>query len=352
MQSFVYDQPATRVIFGIGSLDRLSEEVQRLGARRVIVLSTPEQRSDAEQAERRLGQMAAGIYAQAVMHVPIETARAAREVAKRLDADCYVAIGGGSTIGLGKAIALETAMPIVAVPTTFAGSEMTPIYGLTEGGIKKTGRDRRVLPRTVIYDPTLTLTLPSKIAGPSGMNAIAHCVEGLYAQDANPIMTLLAAEGIRALSRSLPVVVNEPKNLEARSDALYGAWLAGTVLGNVGMAIHHKLCHTLGGTFNLPHAETHTVVLPHAMEFNRVAASDAMRIAAGALGSRDAAQGVYDLAARLGAPLSLKDIGMPADGLDRAAKLATENPYYNPRPVEYAGVRQLLENAFLGKRPA
>jgi len=351
MHPFVYDQPATRVIFGIGSLDRLSDEVKRLGARRAIVLSTPQQRSDAEAAALRLGEMSAGIYAEAVMHVPIETARTARDVARTLDADCYVAIGGGSTIGLGKAIALETGMPIIAVPTTFAGSEMTPIYGLTEGGIKKTGRDRKVLPRTVLYDPSLTLTLPAKIAGPSGMNAIAHCVEGLYAQDANPIMSLLAAEGIRALSRSLPIVVHEPGNLEARSDAVYGAWMAGTVLGNVGMAIHHKLCHTLGGTFNLPHAETHTVVLPHAMNFNRTAAPAAMRIAAQALGASDAPQGVYDLAAKLGAPLALKDIGMPAEGLDRAAKLATENPYYNPRVVEYSGVRQLLENAYHGHRP-
>ena len=223
MRTFVYDQPASRVIFGLGSLDRLPEEVKRLGASRAIVLSTPEQRTDAEEAAKRLGDMSAGIYPQAVMHVPIETARAARAAAKDLGADCYVAIGGGSTIGLGKAIALETGMPIVAVPTTFAGSEMTPIYGLTEGGVKKTGRDRRVLPRTVLYDPKLTLTLPAKIAGPSGMNAIAHCVEGLYAQDANPIMTLLAAEGIRALSRSLPVIVQEPRNLEARSDAMYGA---------------------------------------------------------------------------------------------------------------------------------
>jgi maleylacetate reductase len=352
MRSFVYDHPATRVIFGVGSLDRLAEEVKRLGARRAIVLSTPEQRGDAEDVARRLGDMSAGIYPEAVMHVPIEIARAARDVAKQLDADCYVAIGGGSTIGLGKAIALETGLPIVAIPTTFAGSEMTPIYGLTEGGIKKTGRDRKVLPRTVLYDPKLTLTLPAKIAGPSGMNAIAHCVEGLYAQDANPIMTLFAAEGIRALSRSLPVVVNEPSNLKARSDALYGAWLAGTVLGSVGMAIHHKLCHTLGGSFNLPHAETHTVVLPHAIAFNREAAPEAMRVAAEALGVQDAAQGAYDLAARLGGPLALKDIGMPADGLDHAARLATENPYYNPRPVEYSGVRRLLENAFYGVRPA
>jgi len=351
MRNFVYDQPATRVIFGVGALDRLQEEVKRLGARHAIVLSTPEQRAVAEEAMRRLGDMAAGLFTEAVMHVPIETARAARDMARELGADCYVAVGGGSTTGLGKAIALETGMPILAVPTTYAGSEMTPIYGITEGGLKKTGRDRRVLPRTVLYDPTLTVSLPAHISGPSGMNAIAHCVEGLYAEDANPIMTLLAAEGIRALTRSLPIVVREPGNLEARSDALYGAWLAGSVLGAVGMAIHHKLCHVLGGTFNLPHADTHTVVLPHTVAFNREAAPEAMRIAAEALGAKDAARGIYDLIKRIGAPIALKDIGMPEDGLDRAAQLATENPYYNPRKVEYAGVRELLENAYRGTRP-
>ncbi len=351
MRGFVYDQPASRVIFGVGSLDRLLEEVQRLGAKRALVLATPEQRSDAEDAARRLGSVAAGVYAGAVMHVPIETARAAREEARRRQADCCVAIGGGSTIGLGKAIALESGLPIVAVPTTYAGSEMTSIYGLTEGGVKKTGRDRKVLPKTVIYDPALTVTLPPKTSGPSGMNAIAHCVEGLYAQDANPIISLLASEGIRALARSLPVVVREPANLDTRADALYGAWLAGTVLGATSMSIHHKLCHTLGGTFNLPHAEVHTVILPHAVAFNREAAPEAMRIVAEALGANDAAQGIYDLAVRIGAPIALKDIGMPADGLDRAAKLATENPYYNPRPIDYSGIRQLLENAYSGSRP-
>jgi len=315
-------------------------------------LSTPEQRADAEDVARRLGDLSAGVYDQAVMHVPIETARAAREEARRLNADCCVAIGGGSTIGLGKAIALESSLPILAIPTTYAGSEMTPIYGLTEAGIKKTGRDRRVLPKTVIYDPVLTLTLPARIAGPSGMNAIAHCVEGLYAPDGNPIISMFAAEGIRALARSLPTVVREPKNLEARSDALYGAWLAGVVLGSVSIGIHHKLCHTLGGTFNLPHAEVHTVILPHATAFNRAAAPEAMRIAAAALGAKDAAQGLYDLAIAVGAPIALKDIGMPADGLERAAELATQNPYANPRPVEYAGVLELLRNAYAGTRPS
>jgi maleylacetate reductase len=351
MRGFVYDQPSIRVIFGAGALDRLAEEVKRLGARRALVLATPEQRGDAEEAARRLGELAVGVYAEAVMHVPIETARAACETARRLNADCSVAIGGGSTTGLAKAIALESGLPIVCVPTTYAGSEMTPVYGITEGGLKKIGRDPRVRPRTVLYDPALTVTLPAKIAGPSGMNAIAHCVEALYAQDGNPVISLMAADGIRALARSLPVVVQEPANLDARADALYGAWLAGSALGATSMSIHHKVCHTLGGSFHLPHAEVHTVILPHAAAFNRDAAPEAMRIVAAALGAADAAQGIYDLAVRIGAPTALKDIGMPLDGLDRAARLATESPYYNPRPVDYAGVRQLLEDAYYGKRP-
>src|SRR2546427_2373135 len=361
MRSFVYDQPAIRVIFGIGVIDQLPEEVQRLGARRALVLASPGRRPIAEEAARRLGTAAAGVYAEPAMHVPIDVARAVCETAKRLEADCCVTIGGGSTIGLGKAIALEnkasgangaSALPIVAVPTTYSGSEMTPIHGVTEGGLKRTGRDRRVLPKTVLYDPTVTVTLPPRISGPSGMNAIAHCVEALYAPDANPIISLLAAEGIRALARSLPVVVKEPAHLDARADALYGAWLAGTALGATSMSIHHKLCHTLGGAFNLPHADVHTVILPHAVAFNREAAPEAMRLAADALGARDAAQGIFDLAVRLGAPLALKDIGMPADGLDRAARLAAENPYDNPRPIEYAGGGALLEHAYHGTRPA
>ena len=350
MRDFVYEQPARRVIFGVGSLSKLSEEVKRLG-KRALVLSTPEQRKDAENVSAQLGDISVGVFANAVMHVPIEVAHAARDKARELGADVYVAVGGGSTIGLGKAIALETSNPIVAIPTTFAGSEMTPIYGLTEPGLKKTGRDYRVLPRTVIYDPTLTLTLPARIAGPSGMNAIAHCVEALYAEDGNPIISLMAAEGIRALARALPTVVREQSNLDARADALYGAWLSGISLGSTSMGIHHKLCHTLGGTFNLSHADVHTVVLPHATAYNRTAAPDAMNAIAHALGAQDAAQGLFDLAKAIGAPTALKDIGMPADGLDKAADLAVQNPYYNPEPLDRGKIRQLLENAYNGTRP-
>jgi maleylacetate reductase len=351
MHSFVFDQPAYRVIFGVGSIDALPEEVRKVGAKRALVVSTPAELPFAEDAARRLGGIAAGMFTEAVMHHPIEVVHAARQRAKELDADCYVTIGGGTTTGTGKLIALETAMPVIAVPTTYAGSEMTPIYGVTENGVKKTGRDRKVLPRTVIYDPALTVSLPAHVSGPSGMNAMAHCVEALYAHDGNPIVTLMAAEGIRALAHALPIVVKEPANLDARSDALYGAWLAGLVLGVASIGIHHKLCHTLGGTFNLPHAEVHTVVLPHATAYNRDYAPAAMKVAADALGASDAAQGIYDLIGRIGAPRALKDIGMPADGIDRAAELAVQNQYPNPRPIEIGPIRELLRNAYEGKRP-
>jgi maleylacetate reductase len=351
MRSFVHEQFTARVVFGAGSIDRLAAEVKQLSAKRAMVLSTPGQRKLADEAARRLGVATAGIHAEAVQHVPVETARAGREAARRLAADCAVAIGGGSTIGLGKAIALDTGLPLIAIPTTYSGSEMTPIYGVTELGQKRTGRDRKVMPRVVIYDPALTVGLPAKVSGPSGMNALAHCVEAIYAEETSPVAPLIAAEGIRALAHALPVVVTEPENLDTRGEALYGSWLAGMALGTATMGIHHKLCHTLGGSFNLPHADLHSVILPQAAAYNRDAAPAAMKTIAAALGAKDAAQGLYDLAKRLGAPLALKDIGMPEDGLDRAAQLACDNPYRNPRPVELAAVRQLLEDAFQGERP-
>jgi maleylacetate reductase len=349
--TFVFNSTIPRVVFGPGSMRHLVREIDQLGAKRALVLCTPEQRASAEAVREIIGGRCAGVFDRAVMHVPIETAREARSMAKELGADCAIAIGGGSTTGLGKAIALESALPILAIPTTYAGSEMTPIYGITESGLKKTGRDARVLPKTVIYDPELTLSLPAGLSVTSGINAMAHAAEGLYAQDANPIMSLLAEEGIRALAQGLPRIVADTKDIEARGDALYGAWLCGAVLGNVGMSLHHKLCHTLGGSYNLPHAETHTVVLPHTLAYNATAAPDAMTRIARALGRDDAARGMFELASSLGAPVALKDIGMPESELDRCAEIASRNAYWNPRPVETGAIRSLLEDAFHGRVP-
>lgn len=348
---FSYEPLPARVIFGAGSLAQLPDQAAHLGATRILVLTTPGQQALGARAAALLGARSVGVYAGAVMHVPLESATAARAEAVRANADACLAIGGGSTIGLAKAIALESGLPVIAVPTTYAGSEMTPIWGLTNAGVKQTGRDLRVLPRLVIYDPELTLSLPPQIAGPSGINALAHCVEALYAPDTNPIISLMAEEGIRALAKHLPVVAKTPGDLEGRTGALYGAWLAGAALGAATLGLHHKLCHTLGGSFNLPHAEVHTVILPHAVGYNAAAAPQAIARVAQALGSEHAAGALFDLAVALGAPTSLQTIGMRNQDLERAAELATQNTYPNPAPITRAGVRQLLDDAFYGRRP-
>lgn len=351
MQSFMYTPQPARVIFGAGALNQLAQEIDTLGCKKALVLSTPEQRGSAERVAGLLGPRAAAVFDRAVMHVPIETAREARELARKLGADCAVAMGGGSTTGLGKAIALDSGLPIVAIPTTYAGSEMTPIYGITEAGLKKTGRDLRVLPRTVIYDPELTLSLTASLSVTSGINAIAHAAEGLYAVDRNPIMDMMAEEGIAAMGRALPCIVKDKADAVARSDALYGAWLCGTVLGHVGMALHHKLCHTLGGTFNLPHADTHTIILPHVLGYNGSHAPEAMERIRRALNGQHAPQAVYDLARDNGAPVALKNLGVSEKDMDKACEVALQNQYPNPRPLERRALRQLLQNAWEGVRP-
>ena len=349
--AFVHQSLAVKVVFGVGTLDQVAEEVGALGAKKALVLCTPGRTDLAEDVAGRLGAASVGVFSGAVMHVPAECADAGIAQARSREADCCVAVGGGSTIGLGKAIALQSDLPILAIPTTYSGSEMTPIWGMTRDGIKTTGRDSKVLPRTVIYDPTLTVSLPPHISATSGMNAIAHCVEALYSETANPITSLMAEESIRALGTALPQVVSKPTDLIARAEALYGAWLAGAALGAVGMAIHHKLCHTLGGSFNLPHADVHTVIIPHAAHYNRDAAATAMSRVAMALDGRDGPAALYDLAEKIGAPRALKDIGMKYEDLDRAARLATTQPYFNPMPVTLQGIRALLENAYHGRRP-
>ncbi|QYY33139.1 MULTISPECIES: maleylacetate reductase [Cupriavidus] len=354
MKAFQYAARAQRIVFGAGTIRQVGEEIDALGASSVLVLSTPEQRRLAEQVSDLLGARAIGIFDRAVMHVPVETARAACAMAFELGADSVVAIGGGSTTGLAKAIALEMSVPVLAIPTTYAGSEMTTIYGLTDAGLKRTGTDVRVLPRTVIYDPELTYLLPAAISVTSGINALAHAAEGLYAHDRNPISDLMAREGIQAMAAALPALVSERDTArlrEARAQALYGAWLCGAVLGSVGVALHHKLCHTLGGSFNLPHAETHTIILPHALAYNAKAAPDAMASIAQALGADNAAQGAFDLARTTGAPLGLRQIGMREDELDKACEIALQNQYPNPRPLEAGAIRELLQNAWEGRRP-
>jgi alcohol dehydrogenase class IV len=299
-----------------------------------------------------LGDMSAGHFAEATMHTPVGVTERALEILRTANADSIVGLGGGSTTGLAKALALRSGLPQFILPTTYAGSEMTPILGETKDGVKTTQRTNKVLPQVVIYDIDLTMTLPPALSGVSGMNAIAHAVESLYAQDSNPIVSLMALEGISSLAVALPKIQTAPSDPQVRRDALYGAWLCGICLGSAGMALHHKLCHTLGGAFDLPHAETHTVILPHAVAYNADAVPEIMQRIAGALGSATAAGGLYELAGKVGAPRSLQQLGMRSDQIEKAADLAVMNSYWNPRPVTRTDVLALLQRAFKGESPA
>ncbi|GAA3775945.1 maleylacetate reductase [Streptomyces chiangmaiensis] len=349
---FTYDALPMHVRFGPGVIAELGAELGRLGLGRALVLCSPEQEKTGELAAEALRGRAAGVLAQARMHVPIEVAHLARERAAALGADACVAVGGGSAIGLGKAVALEQGLPIVAVPTTYAGSEMTPVWGLTEGGRKRTGRDPRVLPVSVLYDPELTADLPIGMSVTSGLNAVAHAVESLYAPDSSPIVSMMAEEGVRAMTAALPAIVAAGSDRDARARALFGAWLCGACLGATTMSLHHKLCHALGGTLDLPHAPTHTAVLPHALAYNQRATPAAVAALSRALGAGNPARALWDLAGELGAPRSLAELGMAEADIARIAEQVVTSPYANPVPVTRDGVVRLLQAAWAGEPPA
>lgn len=349
---FVYEGLPTRVIFGSGTRSAVRDEAVRLSMSRVLILHGPPHAAIAAQLGSQLTERHIGTFAGARMHTPVDVTQEALALAVELRVDGVVAIGGGSTTGLAKALALRTDLPLIVLPTTYAGSEMTPILGETRDGVKTTLRSLKVLPETVIYDVDLTMDLPPRLSGVSGMNAVAHSVEALYAQDANPVVSALALQSIRALAKALPAVCTDPNNRTARADALYGAWLAGMCLGSVGMALHHKLCHTLGGTFDLPHAETHSIVLPHALAYNAPLIPEVMAQLCDALGVTDVPAVLHELNRAIGAPQGLREIGMPEQGIDQAVDLTLANPYWNPRSLERDGLRQLIAQAYRGDTPS
>lgn len=349
-ENFLYQGSPATIIFGRGSSTKVSEWVERTGRSRAVVLSTPQQEQDARALADRLGAVCVGVYPGAVMHTPTDITDKAVDYVTSAGADCLIALGGGSTTGLGKAISWRTGLTQIVIPTTYAGSEVTSILGETKDGLKTTFKDRKILPGVVIYDPDLTIGLPIAMSVTSGLNAIAHAAEALYAADRNPVSSLMAAEGMRALARSLPVISGDAQNAEARSDALYGAWLCGTVLGTVGMALHHKICHTLGGSFGMPHAETHAVMLPHTIGFNALAVTELTRPIADIFGGTPG-QGLFDFARSIGAPMSLRELGFAEADLDRATEIAASSPYPNPRPFDRQSLSTLLRQAWNGDRP-
>ncbi len=349
MRAFRYEGLPSRVVFGAGcAAGELDQELERLGARRVLLVVTDQELA---LATRLTGSLASvvGTFTGVRPHVPVGVVDEACALAVQVGADALLCIGGGSTTGTAKAVALRTGLPIVAVPTTYAGSEVTPVWGTTEGARKTTGRSPVVLPRTVLYDPDLTTTLPVGLTAASAMNAMAHCIEAFYAAGSNPVTDLVAAEGVRALASGLPPVMAEAGHAAGRADLLYGAYLAGSAFAVAGSGLHHRICHVLGGAFDLPHAETHTIVLPHVTAFNEPAVPGLSRAAA-ALGAPSATAGLGRLVETISAPTALLDVGMGEADLDLAVALVVEKDLTdNPRPVAEADVRAILTGALHGR---
>jgi alcohol dehydrogenase class IV len=349
---FIHDTLPQRVCFGSGqAAANLRDEIAGLGAGMVMLIAS-------KSGMRAADEIAAGLpialrYDDVVMHVPVEVAERARAAAVTHDIDALVSVGGGSATGLAKAIAMTTGLPVIAVPTTYAGSEATPLWGLTEGARKTTGTDLRVLPKVIIYDAALTTSLPVEMSVASGLNALAHCVDAMWGPNADPIDAALAAEGIRALTAGLPLVVADPQGLEGRERTLYAAYLSAAAFASAGSGLHHKICHVLGGKYNLPHAQTHATVLPYVLAFNGPAAPDAERRIAAAFGSATALDGLQALKSQLNAPHALRDYGFNEDSIAEAADAILPSvPPSNPRPVSAEDLRTLLRAAWSGSDPA
>lgn len=351
MNAFVFPGLTTRVVFGHGTLAQAGAELERMGHGAALVLSTPQQEGEARRLAGALGPRAAGVFAGAAMHTPVEVTEAALAAYRGSGATAVVSLGGGSTTGLGKAIALRTGADQLVIPTSYAGSEMTDILGETAGGEKTTRRAPEIRPETVIYDVDLTLTLPVGLTVTSAMNAIAHAMEAFYAPDRNPVIVLMCRDAMAQFHAALPRLVADPQDRDARAMALYAAWCCSAALGQVSMALHHKLAHVLGGAFGTPHAETHSILLPYTTAFNEAAAAAELAPIAEVFGGGSAAGGLWDFARRVGAPSSLRELGLAEADLDRAAGLAVRNSYSNPRPFDQAAIRGLLQAAWDGRRP-
>ena len=351
MIEFNYKALPWNIVFAVGGLQALPNELDKLGKRRALILTTPNQAEQGRELAKLLGDRAVGLFDQAAMHAPAAALEAATDFCHSLAADCTVALGGGSTIGLGKALAVKEGLDNIVIPTSYAGSEMTDIWAVTEAERKVTARNYAAVPTLTLYDPQLTLTLPPEFSVASGLNAMAQAVVNVATDKPNPIISSLALDGIRALAASLPIIMKDPQNIEARSQALYGASMAGGALGMGITSLHHRLCHTFGGTFNTPHAETHAILLAHSVAYNAAATAEGTARVADALGVDNAAQGIYQLAKKLGVPLSLKEVGILETDLDKAVAVSLENSLSNPEPVTPKRLRQLLDNAWRGNPP-
>ncbi len=353
MRAFSYVGNPCRVVFGPGKISSVSVEIDRLGAKRIMFCCTPGRKEQVTHLAQAFDDYNVKVCPIAKSIVSEDLVVEGRRAAKEFGADCLVTYGGGSALGLAKSIALEFDVPIIAIVTTYSGSETTEFQGMFEDGKRVLKRSKRMQPETIIYDPELSVDLPLDISIPSAINTMAHAVGSFTSENPNPVTSMFAEEGLRSMRNALPRIADNPRDVDARGDALYGSWLCGSTVNSSGVGFHHKVCHVLGGYFKLPHAITHTVILPHSTGYNREFVPDAMIRIARAFGNEngDAAGEIFDFLKQIGTPTALKDIGMSESDLDEAAKLITTDPYFSPRPVEYDPVRELLDDAWLGRRP-
>ncbi len=343
--------PEQHVVFGAERVKDLPEDLARLGLHRLLLIATGSMKHAGDDLDAELGDQVVGRIDEATQHVPVAEADSATATAERQRADGVVVVGGGSAIGLGKAVAVRTGLPLVVVPTTYSGSEATDIYAVTTTH-KTTARDPHARAGLVVYDPALTLGMPRHVTATSGLNAMAHCVEAMYAAGANPVSDLVAEEGLRVLDRALPAAYYRPSDLPARSEALYGAYLAGSATSGAGSALHHLLCHVIGGTYRLGHGDLHAVLLPYVVAYNAEAAQAPLARVATALGTPDPAAGLRDFGARLDAPTDLHSLGLPEPALDDIVeRTLAVAPGRNPREPDAASLRRLLDDAYAGTEP-
>lgn len=352
---FTHESQPQRITFATGGArEAVAAEMAALGVAKVLLVASG--REAAQTISASLGLDVVLWWDEVVMHVPVEVAERARKAAAESGADVILSVGGGSTTGLAKALALTGSpfegTPIIAVPTTYAGSEATNVWGLTEGETKRTGVDANVLPASIVYDASLLTTLPSEMTVASGLNALAHAVDAMWGPQVDPIDQALAQEGIRGLAHGLPKVVADSTSLDGIEETLYGAYLSAVAFASAGSGMHHKICHVLGGMFNLPHAQTHAVVLPHVLAFNAPAAPEAERRLATAFGTSTAVAGLRTLCDRLDAPRALKDLGMPQNGIGRALEpIKAAIPTNNPTAITDENLTVLLRAAWEGDLP-
>jgi maleylacetate reductase len=352
VQAFTWSALPSRVVFGTGAVLRVSDEVARLEKRRVLLVGGgASTRTSFSRVRDALGDMVAGTFGGSTQHVPAHVIDAAVATARAVGADVLISVGGGSATGLGKMLAYTCDLPLIAIPTTYSGSEMTAVWGRITEGRKHTAFDMRVLPRSVVYDAELCVGMPPRLAAASGMNALAHCLEALWSSGANPMTTALAVEGGRRLVSGLPRVVDDPDDVGAHAHNLIGACLAGVAMAQAGMGIHHRSAHVLGGGWQLPHAETHAILLPRSTALVAPRAQGAMHDASRIFDSDDVPTAVFTLLQRLRLPAGLSELDMPEDGLDEAARRIMDATHNDPLVPDVASVRQMLDDAYFGRGP-